>query len=334
MKKLLLLATLLATVPARAAEITMKLGTLAPVGSAWHEALKDMAQRWEEASGGQVKLRVYAGGAQGDEGDMLRKVGIGQLQAAAISNIGLHDVVPEAQAFSAPLMFRDEGDMQCAFGRTKGDVEAALRKRGLVALQWSRVGTAKFFCRSPLSTPAEMTKAKMFAWEGDPATVKAWRTAGFQPVVLSITDLLPALSTGMIDCASSVPLYMLSTRAFERARYLVDLPIGHLVGATVVRKDVWDRVSPDVQQRLLAIAGETAAKVDADGRRLEADAIAAMKAQGLQVLPADPEAWHPTLEKSWSVIRGEVVPADFFDAVKAARDACRSDVASGPRDRR
>ncbi len=333
MQKLLVVAALLAAAQARA-EVAIKLGTLAPVGSAWHEALKEMAQRWEEASAGQVKLRVYAGGAQGDEGDMLRKVGIGQLQGAAISNVGLHDVVPEAQAFSAPLLFRDEADMQCAFDRVKDRVEAVLRQRGLVALQWSRVGTATFFCRAPYRTPAEMAKAKVFAWEGDPATVKAWRTAGFQPVVLSTTDLLPALSTGMIDCASNVPLYMLTTRAFERARYQVDLPLGFLLGATVVRKDVWERVPGDVQERLLAIAREVGARIDAEARRLEREAVDAMKKQGLEVLSVSPDEWHPALERSWAVIRGEVVPAEFFDAVKSARDACRSDVASRPRDAR
>ena len=58
--------------------VVLKVGTMAPVGSAWHEALKDLARRWEEASRGRVKLRVYAGGTQGSEGDMQRKLAIGQ----------------------------------------------------------------------------------------------------------------------------------------------------------------------------------------------------------------------------------------------------------------
>jgi len=331
-KKLLVLAlSLVAVAEARAQSVTVKLGTLAPAGSAWHEALKDMAKRWEEASRGQVKLRIYAGGAQGDEGDMVRKLAIGQLQAAAISNVGMHDVVPEPQTFSAPLLFKDETEMECAFGRVKDQLEAALRKRGLVPLQWSRVGTAQFFCKAPFKTPAEMAKAKVFAWEGDPATVKAWRTAGFHPVVLSSTEILPALTTGMVDCVSNVPLYMLTTRAFEKARYMVDLPLGFIVGATVVRKETWDQIPPDVQTRLLEIAREIGAKIDAEVRRLNTDAVDAMKKQGLEIIPVAPEEWRPTLERSWTVIRGEVVPAAFFDQVQAARDACRSDVASAPR---
>jgi hypothetical protein len=30
------------------------------------------------------------------------------------------------------------------------------------------------------------------------------------------------------------------------------------------------------------------------------------------------------MEKSWTVVRGGVVPAEFFDEARGARDACRA----------
>jgi len=44
--------------------------------------------------------------------------------------------------------------------------------------------TLRIFCAKAYRTPAEMTDAKMFAWDGDPASVEAWNVAGFRPVVL------------------------------------------------------------------------------------------------------------------------------------------------------
>src|SRR3972149_3579415 len=44
---------------------------------------------WEKVSGGAVVLRIYPGGVVGDEDSMLRKMRVGQLQAAAISGMGL-----------------------------------------------------------------------------------------------------------------------------------------------------------------------------------------------------------------------------------------------------
>jgi TRAP-type C4-dicarboxylate transport system substrate-binding protein len=316
---------------AHADPVVLKLGTLAPAGSPWHEALREMATRWEDVSGGQVKLRVYPGGVQGNEGEMLRKLAVGQLQAASLSNVGVHDLVREPQAFSVPLLFADDAEMACAFERGRPALEAAFRARGFVVLQWSRLGTASLFCNAPFRTPAELAKARIFAWDGDPGTVNAWRAAGLHPVVLSSTDLLPALSTGMIDCVTHLPVYMLTSRAFERARYHHDVPWGHLVGATLVRSDAWERIPGELRTRLLAIAAEVAAKIESEVQRLDADARRAMAGQGLVAVPVAPVEWRSTLERSWPVLRGEVVPAAFFDEVLSARDACRARTRSASR---
>jgi TRAP-type C4-dicarboxylate transport system substrate-binding protein len=308
------------------AQVTIKLGTLAPAGSTWHEILKELAQRWEQASGGQVKLRVYAGGTQGSEGDMVRKMGIGQLQAASISNVGMHDILPEPQMFSLPMFFNDEADVECTFGKMRGRVEAAFDAKDYVVLQWSRIGAMSMFCDKPFRTPAEMdaANAKVFAWEGDPKSVEAWRAAGFRPVVLSSTDVVPSLQTGMINCITNVPLYILTTRLFEKADNMVDLPWGYIYGATIVRKDAWEKIAPDLRARLKAIAVELGVKVDAEVRRLNVDAVTAMKKQGLQVVSVDARPWREMMERSWPVVRGGVVPAAWFDEVKAARDQCRA----------
>jgi TRAP-type C4-dicarboxylate transport system substrate-binding protein len=324
-KKLFLTALVAAlSTAARAEPVTIKLGTLAPQGSSWHDLLKEMGQRWEQASGGQVKLRIYAGGAQGSEGDMVRKIAIGQLQAASITNVGMHDVIPEPQALSVPFLFDDEAQMTCAFEKVKPQLEEALARRNLVALQWSRVGSIYLFCDAARRTPAEASQAKVWAWEGDPKSVEAYRAAGLHPVVLSATDIVPSLQTGMIDCVPNVPLYVLTARLFEKASYMMDAPWSHMIGATLVRKDAWEKIAPDLRAKLVAIAADLGRKVDAEVKRLQNDAIAAMQKQGLKVVPTDPAPWRAAMEKTWPIIRGGVVPAPFFDQVKAARDQCRS----------
>jgi len=324
-KKLLLAAALAALLPAAAAaQVTIKLATLAPQGSTWHELLKEMAQRWEQASNGQVKLRIYPGGAQGSEGDMVRKLVVGQLQAVSISNVGMHDVVTEPQVLSVPFLYDDAEQMECAFARLRGRFDAALDQRGFVALQWSRIGSVQLFCTKPYRTPQEARDAKVWAWEGDPKSVEAYRLSGLKPVVLSATDMMPSLQTGMIDCVPNVPLYMLTSRMFERANHMLDVPWSYMIGATLVRKDAWEKIPADLRPKLLAIATELGKKVDAEVRRLNVDAVTAMEKQGLEVVKGDPAAWRAAIEKSWPAVRGGVVPADVFDAAKAARDACRA----------
>jgi TRAP-type C4-dicarboxylate transport system substrate-binding protein len=323
-KKLLLAALVAAIAPPAHAQVTIKLATLAPAGSSWHEILKEMGQRWEAASGGQVKLRVYPGGAQGSEGEMVRKMGISQLQAASLTNVGMHDILPEPQMLSLPTFFSSEAEVECTFGKVRPALEAAFEQRGYVVLQWSRIGAMSLFCKAPYRTPAEMAKAKIFAWEGDPKSVEAFRAVGFRPVVLSSTDLVPSLQTGMIDCITSVPLYVLTTRMFEKANYMTDMAWGYIFGATIVRKEAWEKIPAALRPQLQAIAVELGAKVDVEVKRLGADAVIAMKKQGLNVVPVDPAPWRAAMEKSWPVVRGGVVSAAFFDEVKGYRDACRA----------
>jgi len=324
-RKLVLAIALALVAPlASAQEVTIKLGTLAPNGSTWHSLLKEMGDRWAEASGGRVKLRIYPGGTQGSEGDMVRKMAVGQLQAAAITSVGMHDIAKEPQALSVPGMITSEAEFAAVFPKVEAQLGRVLTAKGYVPLHWSQIGFIRIFCAKAYRTPAEMTDAKMFAWDGDPASVEAWNVAGFRPVVLSSTDVVPSLQTGMINCIAQVPLYMLTARLFERANHMMDVPWGYLIGATLVRKETWDRVPADLRPKLLAIARELGARVDAEVRKLNDDAVAAMKKQGLQVVEVNPGPWRAAAEKAWPVIRGKVVSAAFFDEVLKARDGYRA----------
>ncbi len=325
MKRIILAAALVALAPsAWAQQVQVKLGTLAPNGSTWHELLKEMAERWAQATGDQVKLRIYAGGTQGSEGEMIRKMAVGQLQGAAVTSVGLHDIAPEPQATAVPLMFETADEVHRALVQLEPRFDAALDRKGYVALQWGVIGSIKLFCTKPYRTPAEAEGAKIFVWEGDPGSVKAWKAAGFAPVVLSSTDVVTSLQTGMISCIPNVPLYVLTARLFEKAPYMLDVPWGWLVGATVLRKDAWERIPAGFRPQLAQIAKDLGKRVDAEVARLNADAVEAMKKQGLTVLDVDQDQWRAVAERAWPVVRGAVVPAAVFDEVKAIRDAIRA----------
>ena len=324
MKKIAIAALLACLAGPAAAQVTIKLGTMAPQGSTWHELLKEMAQRWEQLSGGKVKLKVYAGGVQGGEGDMVRKIGINQLQAAAITNIGLHDVISEPQALAVPMLFADEAELMCAFEKVRPRIEASLAAKNIVALHWSKIGEYRLFCDAPYKAPSEMKDAKVFCWEGDPKSEAAWRASGYRPVVLSGADVYPSFQTGMVNCMANVPIYVLTSRIFEKAKFMMDQSWGTILGATIVRKDAWEKIDPALREQLAGVARELGHRVDVEVARLNADAITAMKKQGLTAVPVEAAPWRAAAEKSWPIVRGGVVPADFFDEVKAARDACRA----------
>jgi TRAP-type C4-dicarboxylate transport system substrate-binding protein len=317
MKKLLAVALLVLCPQLAHADVTIKLGTLAPNGSAWHTLLKEMGQKWEAASGGKVKLRVYPGGVLGNEGDMVKKIRIGQLQAAALTTIGLHDISPDAQAVDVPMLVDSWEVLDYVMDRMAPKLERTFESKGYVVLGWSEVGFVRFFSTKKVSTLAEMQAAKMFCWEGDPASADAWRAGGFHPVVISSTDIVPSLQTGMIDTVALAPLYAYSSHIFEKAKYMLDLPWAVLTGGTVVKKEEWEKVPAELRPKLIEISREYGKKIGAEVRRMDNEALASMVKDGLVVVkPADPQAFVKAATASYRVVRGRVVPEGPFDEVK------------------
>ncbi len=317
MKKIaVLFAVLLAPALARA-DVVIKLGTLAPNGSTWHTLLKEMGQKWEQASGGKVKLRIYPGGVLGNEGDMVKKMRIGQLQATALTTIGLHDIAPDAQAVDVPGMVDSWTTLDYVMDRMAPKLERIIESKGYVVLGWSEVGFVRFFSTKRYASLPELLHAKVFCWEGDPASAEAWRAGGFHPVVMSSTDIVPGLQTGLIDTVALAPLYAYSSRMFEKAKYMLDLPWAVLTGGTVVRKDEWEKVPAELRPKLIEIARDYSKKIAAEVRRMDNEALDNMVKQGLVVVkPQDPSDFAQAAEKTYAVIRGKVVPSETFDEVK------------------
>jgi TRAP-type C4-dicarboxylate transport system substrate-binding protein len=315
---------LLAATQVDAQTVRIKLGTLAPQGSTWHQLLQQMAADFARESGGKVELKIYAGGTQGSEGEMIRKISIGQLQAASMTSVGLHEITPEPQVEDIPFLIDSYEEYDFVHGKIVGKLDAALEKNNFVALQWGEVGFVYLFSTQPYRTPVDFGKGKVFTWNGDPGAEAAWKAAGFRPVVLSSTDLVPSLTSGMINIVSEPPLYAYTTNLFSKANNMLDLHWGFLTGATVVRRDVWERIPADLRPRLLKIAAEYEQKVRADVRKQNEDAIVQMKKRGLTVNePADIQDWQRAAAAAEAVIR-QRVPAEFYEAVKRYRDEFRA----------
>ena len=72
--------------------IKLRLGTLAPKGSTYHRALQEMGEKWRQAQGGGSSFTVFTDGTQGGEADMVRRMRVGQLNAALVSVVGLMEI--------------------------------------------------------------------------------------------------------------------------------------------------------------------------------------------------------------------------------------------------
>ena len=320
------LAALLAA-PGSGQGIVVKLGTRAPDGSTWHLLLKEMAEKWREASGGQVTLRIYPSGVAGDEPDMVRAMRIGRLHASALSVVGMSLITPEPQALSAPLLIRDNHELDYVRDRLAPAIEAKLKEKGFVVLNWGDAGWVQFFTTREAATPEALRGLKLFVWTGDPATLDIWKDLGFKPVPLSSTDILPSLQTGLIEAVPTTPLIAESAQLFGVARHMTRVNWSPLVGCTLVSQSKWEEIPGELRPKLLALAREIGERLKSEVRKLEGASIEAMRKRGLAVHEVDEKGraeWRALAERGYPRVRGEVVPAATFDQVKALAEERRA----------
>lgn len=322
-----LLGALLAAAAQAASAQTIKLGTLAPKGSPWHQAIQDIAEAWKQASGGKIKVRIYAGGVSGDEPDMTRKMRIGQLHAASMTGAGLLSIAQEIQALQMPMMFRSDRELDYVRERMAPRLEGALAAKGFIVLNWVDAGWVYFFTKTPVVTLDDLRPLKLFAWVGETAQIGGWRDAGFQPVPLPATEIHTALQSGLIQALPTTPIAALSFQWFGQAKHMTDLKWAPLVGATVITKRKWRRLPKALRPALMKAARTIGARLQGSIRALGAKAVEVMKKHGLQVHAVPPEAvaqWEKGARKAYGSIIGKIVPADAVAEVERLRDEFRA----------
>jgi TRAP-type C4-dicarboxylate transport system substrate-binding protein len=314
-----------APLPAQA-PVIVKMATLVPDGSSWHRILKEVADKWNKVSGGRVQVRLYPGGVAGDDPDVVRKMRLGTLNAAVLTTVGVGEIDKSVYALSIPMAYADYAEIYHVLEKMRPRLEGSMEAKGFVVLNWADGGWVRFFTQRPVATPDDLRKLKFFQWAGDPKSLEIWRAAGFNPVPLPSTELATGLQTGLVEAFGAPPQVAVITRYYENAKNMTDINWALLLGATVIKKDLWDRIPADLRPQLLQITRDAGQSLQAEIRRGGEADVEAMKKRGLNVVAVDPktrELWRATAESTYSKIRGDYVAADAFDEALKYRDEYR-----------
>ena len=323
----LLIAAALAAAPVVA--ITVKLASLAPDGSVWHLAIEDMGAEWAEATDGRVRLRVYPGGVAGDEPDVVRKMRIGQLQAAVLTVGGLMEIDDAFRVFGIPMFFDSYEELYYVLDRMTPELTRRLDEKGYVLLNWGHDGWVHLFSTRPLRSLEELKSAKLFVGAGDDRAVQWWKSNGYRPVPLATTDILTGLQTGMIEALPSPPLAALLLQWYKQAPHMLDLGLAPLVGGTVIQKRVWQLIGAEDRAALLAAAAELGETLEREVPGQDAESVAEMEKRGLKVVRVEEgerlQAFRAAAEEFAERVRGDRLPPEILTLAQEARAAYRSE---------
>ena len=302
-----------------AAPVKIRLATLAPKDTSLHKTLQQMGESWKKSTADQVQLTIYTDGTMGGEADMVRRMRIGQIQAAMLSGPGLAQVEDSVRGLQVmPMMFQSLEEFDYVFEKLRPGLEKKFRDKGFEVILWGDLGWVRFFSKQPARRIDDYRKMKVFVWSGDTRSAEVMKAVRVNPVPAEHTDTLPGLQTGLFDMVPTVPIYALAGQFYGPAPHMLDLNWVPLVGATIVTKKTWDATPADKRAELMKAAAEAGRQVSQHGRAESVEAVAAMEKRGLKVTKPTPEDiadWMKFMDEAYPKIRGNMVPADMFDEV-------------------
>jgi TRAP-type C4-dicarboxylate transport system substrate-binding protein len=251
-----------APVTAAPGPLVIKLAPLAPAGTSYDRILKELAERWRKASGGQVLVRVYSGGTQGSEAEVVRRMNVKQLQAAMLTAGGLAEIDPAIAALQEiPMLFRSLDEAAYVRERMRPDLEKRLRARGFVVLFWGDSGWVRL-SRKASVRPEDFKGQKILVTASDSTKqTQLFQALGYRPVVFELADALTQMETGNIDAVETLPLYALSSQYYRVTKHMTELNFVPLVGATVVTEDAWEAIPQETRAALMDAAAEAARSI-------------------------------------------------------------------------
>jgi len=310
------------------APLNVRLATLAPESSPWTSALRSMGAAWSKATGSRVRLTVYAGTIP-SESSAIARMAVDGLQAATLTAGGLAEIDEAFNVFGIPFFFQSDAELAYVQEKLTPMIAQRLQAKKFQLINWGNAGWVQLFSKNPIRSIADLKRAKLYTGEGSPKTVQWYTSNGFHVVPLSAGEIPKQLKlpTGAIDAAPSPPVFALTLQFFRDAPHMLDIRVAPLTSATVFTANAWNRIAPDDRTKMLEAAKAMETQMHAQAPALDAKAINEMKAAGLQVITLDANAlgaFRSAAESQLATQRGNMVPADVFDAAVAARTAFRA----------
>jgi TRAP-type C4-dicarboxylate transport system substrate-binding protein len=316
---LLILVMMLLSPAVRADALVIKVGSVAPEGSPWDRALKRLAVEWQRISGGRVSMKVYSGGIAGDEPDMIRKMRINQIQAAAMTGSGLGKIDPDLLVYQLPFLTRNDEELDYLFQKIRPELEALLEEKGFTFLGMIKSGWLRFFAKEKVVTPSDFQKLKFFVMEGSPEIDQAWKAMGFHVVPLPPNDAFAALQSGMVEVFSASPLTAAAMQWFALAPHMTDINWIPLTAALIISNQAWRRIPANLKPELKAATQRALDDLEAEVMSVEDRAIEIMKENGLiihEVPPAAQEKWERLVEQGLEILIGDVISRDLYEEAR------------------
>jgi TRAP-type C4-dicarboxylate transport system substrate-binding protein len=228
----------------------------------------------------------------------------------------------------APVFFHNFDEVAFIQNKYEGEFEKALEEGGFVLLGWVEVGFVYVFSNKLVRSFSDLKSMKPWMWEGDPIAQTAYQAIGVSPVPLSVSDVMTALQTGMIDAVYSSPYALIALQWFTRVSFAMTQPLADAMGAAIVSKKIFDSLPDDLKSILLTESRKYITKLTLSSRQDNAKAIETLKARGIKFVEAPGEIaaeFDEVGRKARRLLVGTLYSKEFLDDVESSLQGYRKD---------
>lgn len=312
---------------AYAAPKTIKFATLAPEGTTWMNAMREFSKEVEAKTEGRLKFRIYPGGTQGDEKDVVRKMRLGQLHGAGITGVGIGEIASPIRLLDTPFLFKNTKEIDHIYNVMDKDFRQIFEEKGYVLLGWAEVGIVTIFSNEPIAKKEDFKKAKMWLWEGDPTAEAAFTALDIKPIPLSVTDVMSSLQTGMINAVYASPLSAMALQWNTKMKYMLTMPLTTSAGAVVISKNIFDKLEEADQKILLEEGKKHFRKLTEQSRKDNDESLKILEKTLTFIKPESKEAikgFEAAGDKARSELTGKLYSKELLEKVQSELKAFRN----------
>ena len=291
MRKVLLAAALLSTLPALAqfTDRNLRLSVPVPKEHPMSIGLVKMGACTAEKSGGKLKLQPFYDGVLGNDINATQSARSGTIDMLITSTAPLVTMVPSWGVFDLPFLFNNESEADQVLDGKVGDWFAAkLPAIGLVGLAWWENGFRHTTnSKRAINKLEDFDGVKMRVMQNT-IYIDTFKTLGSNAVPMAFSEVYSALETKTVDGQENPFANIENMKFYEVQKYLTLTKHAYAPLTLLVSRKTWDTMSADEQRvmRECALLGRDEER--GINRAQAATTLANLKAKGMQVNEISP----------------------------------------------
>lgn len=231
-------------------KIKLSFGHTLSESSPYHVLATKFKESIEAKTNGQITVEIFPSSQLGGEVQMIQAARTGSQDILISAQAPLENTVKEWKLFSMAYLFKDLDQankvLQSPVGQKFLDM---LPDYDLVGLGWLSAIERNVFGNKEINSVADMKGLKIRVMQS-PGQVKSYEGLGANPTPMAYSELYLALQQGVVDAADTSPDQMVGDKFAEVSKYYNLTKAIYLPAALIISKTTWDKLSPDLQQKV------------------------------------------------------------------------------------